>query len=88
MMKTTKMVLHRRMSYRAIVTSDGDGVAIEIQSRLKTGWARLALGMFDAGGLDCGDDNAKVPAEVFERLHDMIEAVLKNEDEFEEDDNV
>lgn len=90
MAQTTKTVLHRRVSYRALVArEDEDTAAIEIQSRQKSGdWSRLALGMFDAGGLDCGQDNAKVPTEVFERLHDMVDSVLKNEGAFEDDDDV
>jgi hypothetical protein len=84
--KTTKTSRHRKNSYRAIVTIvDDESADVEVQKETASGWVRLALGMFDVGGLDLGDDHAKVPSDVYERLHDSIEAILKDEDEDEED---
>jgi hypothetical protein len=90
--KSTRIVTHKRIGYRAIVSVNEhcqEGQAdIEVQRRLpKTEeWTRLALGMFGAGGLDLGDDTALVPSEAFERLHDLIEGVMADEDDFEDDD--
>jgi hypothetical protein len=38
----------------------------------------VALGMFDAGGLDCGDANATLGDALFEKISDRIEEWLAN----------
>ncbi|MDQ3170316.1 MAG: hypothetical protein M3Q55_09290 [Acidobacteriota bacterium] len=72
-------------TYAVTLTGDLDGLDVAISRDGQP----LALGVYDAGGLDCGDrDNAKIPTGAFEKIHSAIEellAELEAEDEDEEE---
>lgn len=53
--------------YTVVLTGDLDCLDVAISG------AASALGMFDAGGLDCGDSNSAMPVPAFEKIHDAIE---------------
>ncbi len=60
-------------TYSAVLTGDLDGFDVAIARDGEP----LALGMFGAGGLDCGDrDNARIPPAAFEKIHSAIEELL------------
>lgn len=83
-MKTTSTIRYKGKSYRAHLEENED---VRIEVREGNGdWSQLAVGMFQHGLLDCGDEASRIPEPVWERLHDALEAVAGGEGD--EDDDV